>query len=90
MYVAAPFSTVDFRIESGADIPIEERHGDELRYYGGIQTAPLEAEVYNPAFDVTPAENITAIITEKGLVYPPYAINLRKASEGGRNGFLLH
>jgi methylthioribose-1-phosphate isomerase len=82
MYVAAPFSTVDFSIVSGADIPIEERPEDEVRCFGGIPTAPLSAGVYNPAFDVTPGENITAIITEKGLVYPPFEENLRRLWEG--------
>jgi methylthioribose-1-phosphate isomerase len=78
MYVAAPFSTVDFSMGSGEEIPIEERGADEIRRIGGTQAAPLEAAVYNPAFDVTPAENITAIITEKGLAYPPYDLNLKR------------
>jgi methylthioribose-1-phosphate isomerase len=81
MYVAAPFSTVDFGIGSGEEIPIEERGADEVRRVGETLTAPLEAGIYNPAFDVTPGANITAIITEKGPVYPPYEINLRKAAE---------
>jgi methylthioribose-1-phosphate isomerase len=83
LYVAAPFSTVDLSAGSGGDIPIEERGAEEIRRLGETQTAPLEAAVYNPAFDVTPAENITAIITERGLVYPPYDLGLKKIAEQG-------
>jgi methylthioribose-1-phosphate isomerase len=72
-YVAAPFSTIDPAIESGASIVIEERDPDEVRALGGRQTAPTESPVYNPAFDVTPAELIAAIITERGVYRPPYA-----------------
>jgi methylthioribose-1-phosphate isomerase len=81
LYVAAPFSTVDLSAGSGADIPIEERGADEIRRIGETQTAPAEAAVYNPAFDVTPAGNITAIITERGPVYPPYEVGLRGIAE---------
>ena len=72
-YVAAPFSTIDPAIASGASIVIEERDPDEVRALGGRQTAPTESPVYNPAFDVTPAELIAAIITERGVYRPPYA-----------------
>jgi methylthioribose-1-phosphate isomerase len=72
-YVAAPFSTIDASLSSGAAIPIEERDGDEVRRLGGRQTAPAETPVYNPAFDVTPAELIAAIITERGVFRFPYA-----------------
>jgi len=72
-YVAAPFSTIDSAIASGASIVIEERDPDEVRALGGRQTAPTESPVYNPAFDVTPAELIAAIITERGVYRPPYA-----------------
>jgi methylthioribose-1-phosphate isomerase len=72
-YVAAPFSTVDPAIASGASIVIEERDPDEVRSLGGRQIAPAESPVYNPAFDVTPAELIAAIITERGVFRPPYA-----------------
>ena len=72
-YVAAPFSTIDPSIPSGAAIPIEERGGDEVRCTGGRQTAPSETPVYNPAFDVTPAELITGIITERGVFRFPYS-----------------
>ena len=72
-YVAAPFSTIDPSIPSGAAIPIEERDGDEVRGIGGHQTAPAETPVYNPAFDVTPAELIAGIITERGVFRFPYS-----------------
>jgi methylthioribose-1-phosphate isomerase len=71
-YVAAPYSTVDPSIPSGASIVIEERDAAEVRGVAGRQTAPAASPVYNPAFDVTPAELITAIITERGVVRPPY------------------
>ena len=72
-YVAAPFSTIDPAIASGAAIVIEERDPAEVRQLGGRQIAPSESPVYNPAFDVTPAELIAAIITERGVYRPPYA-----------------
>jgi methylthioribose-1-phosphate isomerase len=72
-YVAAPSSTIDAGLASGADIPIEERDGDEVRRVGAHQTAPARSPVYNPAFDVTPASLITAIITERGIFRPPYS-----------------
>ncbi|MDO8478886.1 MAG: S-methyl-5-thioribose-1-phosphate isomerase [Candidatus Rokubacteria bacterium] len=72
-YVAAPLSTIDPSIPSGAAIQIEERGGDEVRRIGGCQTAPAETPVYNPAFDVTPAELIAGIITERGVFRFPYS-----------------
>jgi methylthioribose-1-phosphate isomerase len=73
-YVAAPVSTFDFeRLED--EIEIELRSPDELKYFGKHQIAPLEVDVYNPAFDATPMENVTAIITENGIFYPPFLIN---------------
>ena len=71
-YVAAPFSTIDPSIASGAQIPIEERDASEVRRVGGQQTAPSASPVFNPAFDVTPAALIAAIVTERGVVRPPY------------------
>jgi methylthioribose-1-phosphate isomerase len=71
-YIAAPFSTIDAGLASGAQIPIEERDGEEVRRVGAEQTAPARTPVYNPAFDVTPAALITAIITERGIFRPPY------------------
>lgn len=77
-YVAAPRSTIDMSLELGNQIPIEEREHDEVRKIGGIQIAPEGVTVYNPAFDVTPANLITAIITEEGVLKPPFAPALRK------------
>ncbi len=83
-YIAAPFSTVDFSIKKGDDIPIEERDGDEIRHFGERLTAPKVIKVFNPAFDVAPAENITAIITEKGIVEAPFEEKLLKVYSEGK------
>lgn len=80
-YVVAPVSTIDFAIESGAQIVIEERDKKEVTHVGGEQVAPLDIEVYNPAFDVTPHENITGIITEKGIIRAPFRENILKLKE---------
>jgi len=66
-YVAAPWSTFDMAIESGADIPIEERDPDEVTSFGEKPTAPVNCSVFNPAFDVTPAELVSGYITERGV-----------------------
>jgi methylthioribose-1-phosphate isomerase len=71
-YVAAPFSTIDPSVATGAAIVIEERDANEVRGVAGRQTAPAASPVFNPAFDVTPAALISAIITERGVVRPPY------------------
>ena len=71
-YVAAPFSTIDQAIASGAEIPIEERAPDEVRQIRGRSIAPEASPVFNPAFDVTPARYITAIITEQGVFRAPF------------------
>jgi methylthioribose-1-phosphate isomerase len=71
-YVAAPFSTIDPALPRGELIPIEERDAGEVRAFAGRQTAPAASPVFNPAFDVTPATLITAIITERGVFRPPY------------------
>jgi methylthioribose-1-phosphate isomerase len=76
-YVAAPLSSIDLDCPNGAAIPIEERSGLELTEYGGKQIAPKGVRTFNPAFDVTPAELVTAIITERGIAYPPYTESLR-------------
>lgn len=76
-YVVAPMSTVDMSLESGREIPIEERDEDEIRRGMGRQTVPDEARVYNPAFDVTPASLVTGIVTEHGLARPPFGDQLR-------------
>ena len=76
-YVAAPLSTFDFSIADGSLIPIEERNPDEVFHFAGVRTAPFGVSAFNPAFDVTPADNVTAIITEAGILKAPYepAIN---------------
>jgi methylthioribose-1-phosphate isomerase len=71
-YVAAPTSTLDLTIASGREIPIEERAAEEVTHPRGTQIAPDGVSAMNPAFDVTPAHLISAIITEKGIVRPPY------------------
>ncbi|AZZ93241.1 S-methyl-5-thioribose-1-phosphate isomerase [Hahella sp. KA22] len=76
--VAAPSSTIDFELFSGADIPIEERTSDELKFVQGIPLAPEKANAFNPVFDVTPAELIDAIVTERGVVLRPNAEKMRK------------
>ena len=72
-YIAAPSSTFDLSIPTGAEIPIEERAGEEVGALGGVRIAPENLSVYNPAFDVTDAANITAIITEIGVIEKPNA-----------------
>jgi methylthioribose-1-phosphate isomerase len=71
-YIAAPVSTFDPEAETGVDIPIEERDPDEVRHALGTPTSPPDVPVFNPAFDVTPGNLITAFITEKGVLYPPF------------------
>lgn len=75
-YVAAPLNTVDFSLDQGSQIPIEERHPDEVRKVGDCLIAPPEIGVRNPAFDVTPARYISAIVTEKGIARPPFTESL--------------
>jgi methylthioribose-1-phosphate isomerase len=70
-YVAAPLSTIDRRLADGGAIPIEERGAEEVRGHGGLQWAPSGVAVRNPAFDVTPAELVSALITERGVVASP-------------------
>ncbi len=77
-YIAAPTTTIDFDMKSGDEIEIEERDASEVTHIAGVQVAPIGINVYNPAFDVTPHENITAIITEKGILYPPYVKSIRE------------
>ncbi len=77
-YVAAPLSTFDFDLKSGDEIPIEERQADEIRQIGSIQIAPEDVAVLNPAFDVTPASLINAIVTERGILKPPYPEEIDK------------
>jgi methylthioribose-1-phosphate isomerase len=75
-YVAVPLSTIDFATPTGADIPIEERPADELTGFNDRRIVPETSRVYNPAFDVTPAEYVTAFITDRGIVRPPFAEGL--------------
>ncbi len=77
-YVAAPTSTFDFKLTCGTQIPIEERNADEIRMFHGRNIVAKSAKVCNPAFDVTPAGLITGIVTEKGIIMPPYEENIRK------------
>ena len=77
-YVAAPLSTVDFETESGADIPVEERSPDEATRIKGLQFTIEDIDVTTPAFDVTPAELIHGIITEKGVARYPYKESLKE------------
>ncbi|MEW5866092.1 MAG: S-methyl-5-thioribose-1-phosphate isomerase [Bacillota bacterium] len=76
-YVAAPTSTLDLSLASGAQIPIEERDPKEVVEILGQRIAPAGVAVFNPAFDVTPSRYVTAIITERGVVYPPYSDSLK-------------
>ena len=78
-YVAAPLSTVDLDTPDGSSITIEERAHDEVSSIAGVELAPLGQQVHNPAFDVTPAALVTAIITEVGVLSAPYDASLRAA-----------
>ncbi len=78
MYIACPISTIDFELKSGDEIPIEERNADEVTSFRSERIAPFNTAVYNPAFDITPAENISGFITEEGIITPPYKENLKK------------
>jgi methylthioribose-1-phosphate isomerase len=70
-YIVAPKSTFDLSLKSGKEIPIEERDGDEVRYFQGKQSAPKNVKVFNPAFDVTPNVLISGIVTEYGIISKP-------------------
>ncbi len=78
-YVAAPISTIDLSLESGDQIPIEERSSREVTHVQGVAIAPEGVEAAHPAFDVTPARYVTAIITERGVLRPPFTESLAKA-----------
>ena len=79
-YVAAPYSTIDFTIECGDDIPIEERPSEEMTHINGIRIMPEGVSTINPAFDVTPSGRVTAFITEAGVIRPPYNHTLRDSA----------
>ncbi|MFA6844804.1 MAG: S-methyl-5-thioribose-1-phosphate isomerase [Sphaerochaetaceae bacterium] len=83
-YSVAPVSTIDFSIASGKEIPIEERDSSEVTHIGGVQIAPTGMDVYNPCFDVTPHENVTGIITERGIIRPPFVENIARLRQGER------
>jgi methylthioribose-1-phosphate isomerase len=70
-YVAAPTSTFDLDLASGDEIPIEERAADEIFHFGGARVAPAGVQAWNPAFDVTPARLVRAIVTERGIIEAP-------------------
>ncbi len=77
-YIAAPSSTFDLSIKSGAEIPIEQRAADEVTTFAGTRTAPDGVDVYNPAFDITESQDIAAIITEKGVIENPNTESIRE------------
>ncbi len=78
-YIVAPYSTFDMHIKRGKDIPIEERDKSEVTGFGGVTTAPKKVKVFNPAFDVTEHQLITGIVTEAGIIRPPFTTNIKKA-----------
>jgi methylthioribose-1-phosphate isomerase len=80
-YVVAPASTIDVRTADGDNIVIEERDPAEVLTFGGVEVAPSGSAVRNPAFDVTPAPLITAIITERGILRPPFAAAIANATQ---------
>lgn len=80
-YVAAPLSTIDLTTPDGSHIPIEERNAREVTHVGTSQLAPAGADIWNPAFDVTPHHLIAGIITERGILRAPYGESLRRAFE---------
>ena len=80
-YVAAPFSTIDMQTSEGSKIPIEQRSAREVTHIAGKQMVPEGVGVENPAFDVTPAKYVTAIITERGVARAPYGDSLRRLQE---------
>ena len=77
-YIAAPVSTIDVKTSSGKDIPIEERNKKEVTEWFGVRTAPKDINVFNPVFDVTPNNLITAIVTENGVIKPPFEDSIKK------------
>ncbi len=81
-YIAAPTSTIDSSLANGDEIPIEERDPAEVTHLAGVPIAPAGVAAANPAFDVTPARYITAIVTEKGVVRPPYGAGIKGILEG--------
>ncbi len=85
-YVAAPLSTVDFALAGGDEIPIEERAAREVTHCGAARLAPEGVAVWNPSFDVTPARNVAAIVTEAGVARPPYGDSLERLRQEAAGG----
>jgi methylthioribose-1-phosphate isomerase len=85
-YVAAPISTLDLNLASGDSIPIEQRSAEEVTHVFGVPIAPEGMEAENPAFDVTPARYVTAIVTENGVARAPYGESLRRVSHASNRG----
>ena len=83
-YVAAPISTIDAAAPDGEAIPVEQRPLEEISRIGGVELAPPGIHILNPAFDITPAKYVTAIITEAGIIRPPYKRNLKQILTRGR------
>lgn len=84
-YVAAPTSTIDLSLKTGDEIPIEERRPEEVTHFGGVRIAVSNVVAVNPAFDVTPAKYITAIVTEKGIIRKPFSQDMvESARNDGR------
>jgi methylthioribose-1-phosphate isomerase len=81
-YIAVPLSTVDIETTSGEDIEIEERDASEVKEYAGHPVAPVGVAAWSPAFDVTPHKLITGIITDAGLLRPPYTESIAKIMKG--------
>ncbi|MDD3093625.1 MAG: S-methyl-5-thioribose-1-phosphate isomerase, partial [Clostridia bacterium] len=77
MYIACPTSTIDMDIEDGSKIVIEQRDSVEVTHINGVRIVPPGVKVFNPSFDVTDNSDITAIVTEKGIAYPPYNVTLK-------------
>lgn len=81
-YIAAPLSTIDISLKTGTSIPIEERNSNEVTHFKGVRCAPEKTNVYNPAFDVTPARLITAMITEQGILRKPFRNAIARLHKG--------
>ncbi len=77
-YVAAPLSTIDLSIKNGDMIPVEERKSQEVSHFRNVEIGPPGVKTFNPAFDVTPSKYVSAIITEKGIISPPFRTEIRK------------
>jgi methylthioribose-1-phosphate isomerase len=83
-YVAAPISTIDAATPDGEAIPVEQRPLEEITRIGGVKLAPPGINILNPAFDITPAKYVTAIITEEGIIRPPYGTHIKQILNRGR------